>query len=65
MGIYCGKKKSNPFVFLDQPLPGAPRHVVQSFVQISKNRLRRTNIKSNLTPKIEYTLKPSTYNAKA
>ena len=29
----------------------------------SKNWLRRTNIKSNLTPEIEYTLKPSNYDA--
>ena len=38
------------------------------FVQISrkkmKNWLRRTNFKSNLTPKIEYILKASNYNAK-
>ena len=30
----------------------------------SKNWLRRTNIKSTLTPNIEYILKPSNYNAK-
>ena len=30
----------------------------------SKSWLRRTNIKSNLTPKIEDTLKPSNYDAK-
>ena len=30
----------------------------------SKSWLRKTNIKSNLTPEIEYTLKPSNYDAK-
>ena len=30
----------------------------------SKNRLRRTNIKPNLTPEIEFTLKSSNYDAK-
>ena len=30
----------------------------------SKNWLRKTNIKSNLTPEIKYTLKPSNYEAK-
>ena len=37
---------------------------VQSFAQYSKNWLRRTTIKSILTPKIESTLKPSNYDAK-
>ena len=32
---------------------------VQSFAQMFEELLRRTNIKSNLTPNIEYTPKPS------
>ena len=37
---------------------------VQSFGKYSNNWLRRTNIKSNLTPEIEWTLKLSIYDAK-
>ena len=57
-------RKNYPLFFLDEPLPGAPRHVFTTYhanVQITDCR---TNTKSNLTPKIEYTLKPSTYDAK-
>ena len=51
--------------FLDQPLPGARRHVLYKVSRKnSKNWQRRTNIKPNLTPKIEYILQPSNYNAK-
>ena len=51
--------------FLEEPLPGAPRHVGAKLrAKYSKDRLRRTNIKSNLTPIIEYTLKPSNDDAK-
>ena len=37
---------------------------VQSSRHQSKNWLRGTNIKSNLTPRVECTLKPSNYDAK-
>ena len=63
------KEVTNSQAFiLDGPLPGAPRHVCTKFVvfsrKYSQNWLRRTNFMSNLTPKIEYTLKQSNYDAK-
>ena len=59
-------KKSEPnFFFPDEPFPGAPRHVCTKF----RANIRKTDcvgqiIKSNLTPEIKYTLKPSNYDAK-
>ena len=38
-GIYCRKKKKWPIFFLDQPLPGAPRHVCTKF----RAKIRRTD----------------------
>ena len=64
--VTVGSKKSEPiFFFLDEPFPGAPRHVCTKF----RANIRRTdcvgqNNESNLTPKIESTLKPSNYDAK-
>ena len=59
-----GRRKKWPIFFLEEPLPGAPRHVCTSFPQKSKNWLRRTSIKSNLKPEIENTLKRRNYDAK-
>ena len=61
-----GRKKNDPFFFLDKPLAGAPRHVCTKFRANIRTTdcVYRTNIESNLTPKIEYTLKPSNYDAK-
>ena len=62
-GVYPSKEKQS--VFLHEPLPGAPRHVCTKFgAKRSRNWLRRTNIKSYLSPKIESTLKPSNSDAK-
>ena len=59
-----GKTKITLF-FSDEPLPGAPRHACTKFrASIRGTDCVRTNIKSYLTPKIEYTLKPSNYDAK-
>ena len=59
------EEKKISFFFLDEPPPGAPRHVCTKFsTKYSKNWLRRANIKSGLTPKIQCTLKPSNYDAK-
>ena len=59
-------RKEWPILFLDEPLPGAPRHVSSKVSRkYSKNWLRtRTSIKSNLTPEIEKTPNPSNYDAK-
>ena len=52
------KKKGYPF-FLNDPRPGAPRHVCTKFsAKHSKNWLRSTSIKSYLTSQIEHILKP-------
>ena len=32
--IYVIKYILSPFFFLDEPIPGTPRHVCESFVQI-------------------------------
>ena len=57
-----GARRCFSLFILDEPLPGASRCLCKVSRKFSKNWLRRTNIKSNLTPKIEYTLKPSNYD---
>ena len=61
-----GRKKHEPFFLMDELLPRASRHACTKFrANIRRTDcVGRTNIKSNLTPKIEYTLKPSNYDAK-
>ena len=64
-GICCRMKKTARCFFLDQSLPGAPRHVRIKFrAKKSKNGLRRTNVKSNLMPEVEYTQKTGNYDPK-
>ena len=61
-----GRKKHDPF-FLDDPLPGAPRHVCTKFranIGISDLCIVVPNLETNLTRRIEYILKPSNYDAK-
>ena len=60
-----GRKKINLFFFQGEPLPGASRHVCAKFrANIRRtNCVHTTNIRSNLTPEIEYTLKPSNCDA--
>ena len=38
-GIFRRKKKNEPFIFLDEPLPGAPSHVCTKF----RANIRRTD----------------------
>ena len=65
IGLYCRQTKKWPIFFSG---PAASRCFKACLYNVSrknsKNWLRRTNIKSTLTPKIEYTLKPSNYDAK-
>ena len=61
-----GRKKNDPFIFSGRAASRRSKACLYKVSRkYSKNWLRRTNIKSNLTPKIEYTLKPSNYDAKS
>ena len=62
IGIYCRKKNDDPFFFWASRFQVLQGMFVQSFAR-KIEELRRTNIKSNLTPKLEYVLKPSNYRA--
>ena len=59
-----GRKKNDPF-FSGPAASRCPKACLYKVsCKKSKNWLLRTNIESNLTPKIENTLKPSNYDAK-
>ena len=62
--IYSRKKKKYPFFSARATSRCSKAWFYKVSRKYSKNWLRRTNIKSNLTPKIECSLKPSNYDAK-
>ena len=64
IGVCCRNKKKYPFFSWPAPSRCSKACVYQVSLKNSKSWMRRTNIKSNLTPKIDYILKPSNYDAK-
>ena len=64
IGIYC-RKKNNWRIFFSGPAASRcfKACLYKASREKSKNWLRRTNIKSNLTPKLECILKRSNYDA--
>ena len=59
-----GRKTNDPFLSGRAASRCSKACLYKVSRKYSKNWLRRTNIKSNLTPEIECTLKPSNYEAK-